>query len=69
MNIIRDEEMCGIMMIPLFQQYGIKRCNVRDCKEKHTTIITGLTDNSFALCEKHYQESKASGKINYTLDF
>lgn len=69
MNIIRDEEMSGLMMIPLFQQWNIHRCNVRDCHEKPSTIITGVLKNTFALCETHYKECKASGKISYTLDF
>ena len=69
MEIIRDEEMGGIMMIPLFHRYGITRCNIRDCKEKHTTIITGATEQPFGMCEKHYQESKAKGKLEYTIDF
>ena len=69
MNVIRDEEMAGLMMIPLFQQWGIHRCNVRDCTEKQTTIIIGLTKQPFALCEKHYIECKESGEIKCTLDF
>ena len=69
MEIIRDEEINGLMMIPLFSQLGVTRCNVRDCKEKQTTIITGATEQPFGLCEKHYNECKKSGKLNYTLDF
>jgi hypothetical protein len=71
MNVIRDEEMNGLMMIPLFQQWGIHRCNVRNCKEKPSTIITEITIECpvFALCEKHYNECKESGKISCTLDF
>jgi hypothetical protein len=74
MKIIRDEVMTGILMIPLFQQYGIKRCNVKDCKEKPSTIVTECVDSAgyrldFALCEVHYQECKQSGKIDYSLEF
>lgn len=69
MEIIRDEEMNGIMMIPLFLKFNVHKCNVRDCKEKQTTIITGATKQPFGLCENHYTESKAVGKIAYTLDF
>ena len=69
MNIIRDEEMGGLMMIPLFQQWNVHRCNVRDCKEKQTTIITGVLDNPFGLCEKHYSECKEKGELTYTLEF
>ena len=69
MEIIRDEEMNGIMMIPLLTQWGVNRCNVRDCHENPTTIITGATEQPFGLCEKHYKECKESGKIAYTLDW
>jgi len=34
MNIIRDEELGGLMMIPLFQQWNVKRCNIKGCTEK-----------------------------------
>jgi len=57
------------MMIPLFHQWGINRCNVRDCHEKPTTIITGAIKRPFGLCEKHYNESKKKGKFEYTIDF
>jgi hypothetical protein len=69
MEIIRDKEMNGLAMIPLFQQWGIHRCNVRDCKEKQTTIIIGATESPFALCESHYKECEKTGKIDYTIDF
>jgi hypothetical protein len=70
MNIIRDDELFGLMMIPLFQQWNIHRCNIKDCKEKPTTIITGIPDVPiFGMCEKHYDECKKAGKINHTLDF
>ena len=61
--------MGGLMMIPLFSQLGVNRCNVRDCHEKPTTIITGVTEQPFGLCEKHYNECKESDKISYTLDW
>jgi len=69
MEIIRDEEMNGLMMIPLLQQWGVNRCNVRDCIKKPTTIITGATEQPFGLCENHYNECKETGKIAYTLDW
>lgn len=69
MNIIRDEECFGLMMIPLFQQWRILRCNVKNCKEKPTTIITGIIEQKIGLCEKHYIESKKAKKFKYTLDF
>jgi len=67
MNIIRDEEMHGIMMIPLLSQWGVTRCNVAKCTEKPTTIITGVINKPIGLCEKHYKECKETGKIDYTL--
>jgi hypothetical protein len=57
------------MMIPLLQQWNITRCNVRDCMEKPTTIITDLIEQPFGLCENHYTQCKESGKISCTLDF
>jgi len=67
MNIIRDEETCGLMMIPLFHQWGVTRCNISKCCEKPTTIITGVTNRPIGLCETHYNECKKTGKLNYTL--
>ena len=69
MNVIRDEEMAGLMMIPLFNQYDLHRCNVKDCKEKQTTIVTGLTPYPFALCEDHYNEFKAKDEIKCTIEY
>lgn len=69
MQVIRDEEMGGLLMIPLFQQYGLNKCNVKDCKDKHTTIIIGLASVTFAMCENHYQQAKTDKKINCTLEF
>jgi hypothetical protein len=69
MNIIRDEEMCGLMMIPLFNQWGINRCNVKGCVQKPTTILSGVIKYPFGLCENHYNEFKKAGKISCTLDF
>jgi hypothetical protein len=71
MEVIRDEEMHGLMMIPLFTQYGIHRCNVRECTEKPTSIILNIREDCpiFALCETHFQECHTTNKINYTLDF
>lgn len=68
MNIIRDEDFGGLMMIPLLNDWNIDRCNVSGCKEKPTTIITGLIEARFGLCESHYQETKKKGKANFTLD-
>ena len=70
MNIIRDDELSGIMMIPLLNNWGINRCNIKDCKGKPTTIITGVPDvPRFGMCENHYKECKKAGKLNHTLEF
>jgi len=69
MEIIRDEECNGLMMIPLLTQWDVNRCNVKNCIEKPTTIIIGALDRPLGLCEHHYNESKEKGKIDYTLDF
>lgn len=68
MRIIRDEEMAGILMIPLFHQYGIRRCNIKDCKEKHTTICIH-EKATFGMCEKHFQEGKKMGTMKLKLEF
>ena len=71
MNIIRDEEMNGIMMIPLLCDWKINRCYVRDCKEKPNTIIAEAGENLpvFGLCEKHFQEGNKEGGCKLILVF
>jgi hypothetical protein len=69
MKIVRDNEMNGILMIPLWQQYQLHRCNVAYCKERQTTIVIDLVSVPFAICEKHYKEFSESGKIECTLHF
>ena len=69
MNIIRDDEMGGLMMIPLFQQWNVHRCNIKDCREKPTTIITGTEAGIFGMCEKHYTEGKEKGEMKLELEF
>jgi len=63
MKIIRDEELFGLAMIPLFVDRHIKRCNVKDCTEKPTTIVTQLALDIpvCGFCEKHYQEANKGG--------
>ena len=68
MKIIRDEEMGGIMMIPLFHQWGVNRCNIKGCTEKHTTICVH-EQATFGLCEKHYLEGKENGTMKLQLEF
>ncbi|TET95028.1 MAG: hypothetical protein E3J26_03505 [Candidatus Zixiibacteriota bacterium] len=73
MAIIRDEETGGIMMIPLFVDWGIKRCNIAGCRNKPTTIITGEDaegQGQFGLCEKHWHYlSDTPGKKEIRLEF
>ena len=71
MKIIRDEEFHGIMMIPLFVDWGIKRCNVKDCINEPSTIITSLTPGVpvCGLCETCYQGFKERGVLEGTLVF
>ncbi len=68
MQIIRDEEMSGIMMIPLFQQFGVNRCNIKNCTEKHTTICVH-EKAIFGLCEKHFLEGEENGTMKLELEF
>lgn len=68
MQIIRDEELNGIFMIPLLHQYQITRCNIKDCKEKPSTICIH-EKATFGMCEKHYQEGKEQGTMKLNLEF
>jgi hypothetical protein len=71
MKIIRDEEGFGLFMIPLFFDWGIRRCNVKSCTEKPTTIIAGTSEEvpAYGLCEKHFQEGNQPGGCTFTLIF
>ena len=70
MNIIRDEETFGLMMIPLLIDWHIRRCNVKNCTEKPNTIIGGVEGApAFGLCEAHYQHFKEAAEIDCTLIF
>lgn len=69
MKIIRDKEMGAITMLPLLTQWGINRCNLKDCTNKPSTIICGHKINSsktaptYGMCEDHWNEYKnTSGK-------
>ena len=71
MGIIRDTEFGGLMMIPLLCDWNIKRCNIKDCKEKPTTIATGFLKDgeAFGLCECHYKDWEKTGLLKTTLEF
>lgn len=76
MQIIRDPEQnemttpC-ISMIPLMVSWGIKRCNIEDCKNSPTTIVSGLEGVPvFGICENHYQDfTKEDKAVNIALNF
>lgn len=71
MRIIRDEETSGLMMIPLLYDWGIKRCNVKGCRNKPNTIISQLGPDVpvTGWCEEHYRKFESSGKFDGTLEF
>lgn len=75
MEIIRDENQDGMntpsmFMVPLLVSWGIKRCNLKDCKNNPTTIITGTEAGVFGMCEDHFQEAKKTeGKFKMSLEF
>ena len=71
MNIIRDEEFAGIMMIPLLSQWGVSRCNFRNCHSNPNTIITGAHEKAriFGLCEEHFQLGNKPGGAHMDLVF
>ena len=70
MQVIRDDQLFGLGMIPLFSQWNIRRCNVAGCRSKPTTIITGIPDvEAFGLCEDHHDECEVKGELDFTLDF
>ncbi len=68
MKIIRDEVTAGLAMIPLFCDWGIRRCNVEDCTDRPTTIVAGIEEAPvFGLCEDHHNEAKEKNEIAYSL--
>lgn len=71
MKVIRDEETFGIMMIPLFVDWRIRRCNAQGCRERPNTIIAGAGEGirAFGLCETHYQQGNTEGGTHYNLEW
>jgi len=71
MNIIRDNELGGLMMIPLFVDWHIRRCNAKGCRERPTTIISGAGEGIrvFGLCEADFQRGNMEGGTNYDLEW
>ena len=68
MKIIRDTENFGIMMVPLFVDWNIRRCNFKDCKERPNTIITDAGCDVFGLCEAHFQIANVEGGATLSLE-
>ena len=71
MKIIRDEEMGGLFMIPLFVDWNIKRCNVAGCTNKPNTIITQSGEDIpiYGLCEEHFQMANMPGGATFNLEW
>ncbi len=70
MTVIRDNELAGLMMIPLLQQYGITNCNVRGCTHKANTILTDVPNAPpIGICDEHYKSAEIAGEWKYTIDF
>ena len=59
------------MTIPLLMDWGLRRCNVKDCKNTPTTIIAEVGDNvpPFALCEDDFQRGNVEGGTAYELEW
>ena len=69
MAIIRDNELGGLAMIPLFMDWGVRRCNVKGCTNKPSTIITQAQPEMpvLGMCEEHFQEAnQPDGGRTYT---
>lgn len=69
MNIIRDDELNGLLMIPLLNQYGIANCMVDGCKEKANTILADEAYNPIGICETHYRKAEKEGQFKYKIIF
>ena len=72
MKIIRDDELGGLAMIPLFVDWNIRRCNWRGCRERPNTICVTRHEGEslhFGLCEEHYQRGNVPGGCDMPLEF
>ncbi len=65
-TIIRDGVSPGLNMLELIVEWGVNRCNVRDCKEFPTTIIR-QDGRTFGLCETHFKEASREGGTTLNL--
>jgi hypothetical protein len=68
MKFIRDNDLGGLAMIPLFVDWQICRCNVKECTNVPTTIVSH-EDLVFGICEDHYKQFSQKGEIECTLTF
>ena len=71
MKIIRDDSLLGLGMIPLFIDWNVRRCNVKDCRARPTTIITQLVEDvpQAGFCEEHFQQANVPGGATFTIEF
>jgi len=72
MKIIRDDDGCIVPMMPLFYDWGVRRCNVKGCRNRPTTIIQGIAPNMplIGMCEEHFQAAnKPEGGVRYVFEF
>ena len=70
MKIIRDkEDKAGIFIIPLLKQYGVSRCNFKNCHNKPNTIA--VTNNiNLGFCETHFKELESrQAQENIQIEF
>ena len=76
-KVIRDNDFGGIMMIPLFSDWGIRRCNAEGCTNEPNTIIVNtdhpqlveICGGHYGMCEEHYQAGNVEGGVNMQLVF
>ena len=75
MEIIRDEETFGLMMIPLFVDWGVWRCNVKDCTHKPSTIIVYKAGEVtpepliIGMREEHFQAANQGEPVTYNFEW
>ena len=71
MKIIRDEECYGLMMIPLFVDWNVRRCNVEGCRARPTTIVIQVEEGfpRVGFCEEHFQAGNKPGGAQFKLEF
>ena len=76
MKVIHDDELGGIMMIPLIVDWGIKKtCQIKYCQEKTNAIVCFDATESptgealhIGICETHHSEASEKNSFHYTVD-